>query len=353
MTEPTGAPSTDASTDVSTALEIRGLRLRLPGAARPVLDGVDLDVAPGETVALVGESGSGKSLTSRSALGLLPPGAATEGTVRVAGESVLTMNGEQLRALRTGRAAMIFQDPRAAINPLRRIGDFLTESVRLTGAMSRPDAERRAAELLTAVGLDPKVMRSYPGKLSGGMLQRVMIAAALMGDPVLLLADEPTTALDVTSQAEVIALLDRLRERFGTGLLFVTHDLGLAAAISDRVCVMYAGRIVETGPAAELFERPRHPYTAALLDSTPRLDSQPGRLAAIDGQPPDVRVELTGCAFAERCRFATDRCRTEAPAPRPAPGRPGHLAACHHSELLEGSAADAADEPDAPDARDV
>ncbi|MFG2847337.1 ABC transporter ATP-binding protein [Kitasatospora sp. NPDC048296] len=315
------------------ALDIQGLRLRLPGTARPVLDGVDLTVGVGETVALVGESGSGKTLTSRTALGLLPPGAETEGKVLVDGQDVLTMEPDRLRALRTGQAAMIFQDPRAAINPLRRIGDFLTESVRLTGTMSAADADRRAVELLDAVGLGPELLRRYPGQLSGGMLQRVMIAAALMGDPVLLLADEPTTALDVTSQAEVVALLGRLRERFGTGLLFVTHDLGLAAAISDRVYVMYAGRIAEHGPAAALFERPRHPYTAALLAATPALDAPAGRLAAIDGQPPDLRRELTGCAFAERCRHATGICREQVPAQQ---GE--HPAACHHP--LEGSRTD-------------
>ncbi|MGW3074667.1 ABC transporter ATP-binding protein [Kitasatospora sp. NPDC001132] len=315
------------------ALDIQGLRLRLPGTARPVLDGVDLTVGAGETVALVGESGSGKTLTSRAALGLLPPGAEAEGKVLVGGQDVLTMDPGRLRALRTGRAAMIFQDPRAAINPLRRIGDFLTESVRLTGTMSAADADRRAVELLDAVGLKPDLLRRYPGQLSGGMLQRVMIAAALMGDPVLLLADEPTTALDVTSQAEVVALLGRLRERFGTGLLFVTHDLGLAAAISDRVYVMYAGRIAEHGSAAALFERPRHPYTAALLAATPALDAPAGRLAAIDGQPPDLREELTGCAFAERCRHATGICREQVPVQQ---GE--HPSACHHP--LEGSRTD-------------
>ncbi|MER7673890.1 ABC transporter ATP-binding protein [Kitasatospora sp. NPDC096128] len=315
------------------ALDIQGLRLRLPGTARPVLDGVDLTVAPGETVALVGESGSGKTLTSRTALGLLPSGAAPEGAVLVDGEDVLIMTPDRLRVLRTGQAAMVFQDPRAAVNPLRRIGDFLAESVRLTGTMSAAAADRRAVELLDAVGLGPELLGRYPGQLSGGMLQRVMIAAALMGDPILLLADEPTTALDVTSQAEVVALLGRLRERFGTGLLFVTHDLGLAAAISDRVYVMYAGRIAETGPAAELFARPRHPYTAALLAATPRLAAPAGRLAAIDGQPPDLRQELTGCAFAARCAYATEVCRERTPEPA---GE--HPAACHHP--LEGSHVD-------------
>ncbi|MFE6665129.1 ABC transporter ATP-binding protein [Streptomyces sp. NPDC057697] len=322
-------------------LDIQGLRITLPGTARPVLDGVDLTVGAGETVALVGESGSGKTLTSRSALRLLPPGAVTAGAVRVDGRDVLTMDAGQLRALRTGTVAMIFQDPRAAINPLRPIGDFLTESVRLTGTMSRADATARACELLEAVGLDASALRKYPGQVSGGMLQRVMIAAALMGDPALLLADEPTTALDVTTQAEVVALLSRLRERFGTGLLFVTHDLDLAAAISDRVYVMYAGRIAESGPADVLFARPRHPYTAALLASTPRMEGPRGRLTAIDGQPPDLRQALHGCAFAARCPLATELCERDAPQALPAPGGPEHHVACHHSDRLEGSAVDA------------
>ncbi|WP_432082818.1 ABC transporter ATP-binding protein [Streptomyces sp. WAC 04229] len=322
-------------------LDIQGLRIRLPGTARPVLDGVDLHVAAGETVALVGESGSGKTLTSRSALNLLPPGATVEGAVRVGGQDVLTMDADRLRALRTGTVAMIFQDPRGALNPLRRIGDFLIESVTLAGSTSRPDATARAAELLEAVGLDAAALHQYPGQVSGGMLQRVMIAAALMGDPALLLADEPTTALDVTTQAEVIALLAALRERFGTGLLFVTHDLDLAAVISDRVYVMYAGRIAESGPAHALFAQPRHPYTAALLASTPRLEAPAGRLAAIDGRPPDLRQELPGCPFADRCPLATDICHQQAPEPLPAPGRTDHRAACHHTGRLEGSPADA------------
>ncbi|MFE1788208.1 ABC transporter ATP-binding protein [Streptomyces sp. NPDC059525] len=333
-------PNAPAAT-AGPALDVRGLRITLPGTARPVLDGVDLTVGAGETVALVGESGSGKSLTSRSALRLLPPGAVVEGVVRVAGRDVLTLDPAALRAVRSTAAAMVFQDPRAAVNPLRRIGDFLTEGVTLTGTMGRNEATVRAGELLRAVGLDASVLRKYPGQVSGGMLQRVVIAAALMGDPVLLLADEPTTALDVTSQAEVIALLAALRERFGTGLLFVTHDLDLAAAISDRVYVMYAGRIAETGPAEELFARPRHPYTAALLASTPRMDGPRGRLAAIAGMPPDLRVELPGCAFAARCPLATEVCDREAPRPAAVPGRPEHRAACHHSDRLEGSAVDA------------
>ncbi|MFI5979242.1 ABC transporter ATP-binding protein [Streptomyces sp. NPDC051555] len=317
-------------------LDIQGLRLHLPNTARPVLDGVDLTVGVRETVALVGESGSGKTLTSRSVLRLLPPGARTEGSVRVVGDDVLTMSSGRLRALRTSTVAMIFQDPRAAINPMRRVGDFLTESLRLTARMPKRAAEERAVTMLDAVGLTADLLRKYPGQLSGGMLQRVMIAAALMGDPALILADEPTTALDVTSQAEVVSLLGDLRERFGTGLLFVTHDLGLAAAISDRVYVMYAGRIVETGPAEALFASPRHPYTAALLDSTPRLDAPQGRLAAIEGRPPGLREELTGCPFAARCAYATEVCTERAPALLPVAGEPARGTSCHHSEQLAG-----------------
>ncbi|MFI6317084.1 ABC transporter ATP-binding protein [Nonomuraea sp. NPDC050556] len=297
-------------------LDIKDLRIWLPGAVRPVLDGVGLSVAEGETVALVGESGSGKSLTSRTVLGLLPPGASVEGVVAVEGEDVLAMTPVRLRELRSRTAAMIFQDPRAAINPLRRLGDFLTEG--------RPGSRERAGELVEAVGLDQRVLRQYPHQLSGGMLQRVMIAAALMGGPRLLLCDEPTTALDVTTQAEIVALLRSLRDRFGTGLLFVTHDLDLAAAIADRVYVMYAGRIAETGSAASLFAHPRHPYTAALLAATPRIARTERRLATIPGQPPDLRTELDGCAFAARCPLATAECRAEPPDLI-------DQVACHHS----------------------
>ncbi|HEY1914072.1 MAG TPA: ABC transporter ATP-binding protein [Streptosporangiaceae bacterium] len=314
------------------ALEIEQLELTLPGTGRPVLDKVDLSIAAGETVALVGESGSGKTLTARTALRLLPNGAITAGSVRVAGRDVLQMDSKALRELRGGTAAMIFQEPRAAINPLRRVGDFLTEGVRASGKYTRRQAAGRAAQMLTAVGLTGAVACQFPAALSGGMLQRVMIAATLMGDPKLLLADEPTTALDVTTQAEVVALLGDVKERFGTGLLFVTHDLALASAISDRVYVMYAGRITETGTSAELFERPRHPYTRALLSSTPRLDSPHARLNAIQGQPPSLATALTGCAFAPRCAAATAICLEHAPAARPVAGQPAHMVACHHSE---------------------
>ncbi|MEU0940898.1 ABC transporter ATP-binding protein [Embleya sp. NPDC005971] len=297
-------------------LDIAGLTLRLPdhAAARPILNGVDLRVERGETVGLVGESGSGKSVACRTVLGLLPKGASTEGTVRVEGTDVLALRAAGLREVRRHKVAMVFQDPRASVNPMRRVGDFLTEGLRVRG-MPRKQAFARAEELLTEVGIrDPHgALRRFPHQFSGGMLQRVVIAAALAGDPALLLADEPTTALDVTTQAEVVGILRRLQQRHGTGMLFVTHDLELAAAICDRIYVMYAGRIVESQPVAELFARPRHPYTAALLASTPRLEPDAAPPRPIPGRPVSLAEAPTGCAFAARCAFAIERCRTETP----------------------------------------
>jgi oligopeptide/dipeptide ABC transporter ATP-binding protein len=307
-----------AKTDEETPLlDIAGLTVRLPehAAARPILDGIALRVGRGETVGLVGESGSGKSVACRTVLGLLPRTARTEGTVRVAGTDVLGLDPAGLREIRRNKVAMVFQDPRASVNPMRRVGDFLTEGLRVRG-VSKRDALVRAEELLTEVGIrDPRgALRRYPHQFSGGMLQRVVIAAALAGDPALLLADEPTTALDVTTQAEVIGILRRLQSRHGTGMLFVTHDLELAAAICDRVYVMYAGRIVESRAAADLFARPRHPYTAGLLASTPRLAADAEPPLPIPGRPVSLAEAPTGCAFADRCPLVIDRCRDEVPA---------------------------------------
>ncbi|MFC5184493.1 ABC transporter ATP-binding protein [Actinomadura harenae] len=313
-----------------TLLEIDDLTVRLAsGAARPVLDGVALRVARGESVGLVGESGSGKSVTSRAALGLLPAGATATGTVRVAGDDVLTMSAARLRELRRREVAMVFQDPRASINPVRRIGDFVTEGLRAGGTPARA-ARATAEELLEAVGItDPRrALRRFPHEFSGGMLQRVMIAGALAGGPRLLLADEPTTALDVTTQAEVIAILTRLQAERGTGLLFVTHDLDLAAAVCDRIYVMYAGRIVEEQTAEGLFARPRHPYTAGLLAATPRMGSgEPPR--GVPGRPVSLAENPEGCAFAARCRLAAPECAAERPALRLVDGV---SVACHRAE---------------------
>ncbi|MGW5694432.1 ABC transporter ATP-binding protein, partial [Streptomyces asiaticus] len=271
-------------------LAYEALSVALPGMARPVLDGIDLTVAAGEVVALVGESGSGKSVTARTALGLFPAGAEVEGHVRVDGTDLVSADATGLRTIRTAKASMIFQDPRAGINPVRRIGDFLTESLRVGHGWTKDRAHTRAAELLAAVGLpDPaRHLKQYPHQLSGGMLQRVMIAGALTTEPRLLLCDEPTTALDVSTQAEIMAILGRLQRERDLGLLLITHDIELAAAVCDRVYVMYAGRIVETAPTAELFAAPRHPYTAGLLGSSPPLSAPsgpPARLTPIPGAP--------------------------------------------------------------------
>ncbi|MFF5938052.1 ABC transporter ATP-binding protein [Streptomyces sp. NPDC012508] len=321
-----------SDTGRSPVLEIDGLAVRLPGgqAARPLLDGVTLRVAPGETVGLVGESGSGKSVACRSVLGLLPAKARTTGAVRVGGRDVLTMDRAELARLRARQVAMIYQDPRASVNPLRRIGDFVTEGLRAAGTPAAT-ALARAEELLDAVGIrDPRgALRRYPHQFSGGMLQRVVIAAALAGEPELLVADEPTTALDVTTQAEIIAILTRLQAERGTGLLFVTHDLELASAICDRVYVMYAGRIAETADTGTLFDRPRHPYTAGLLACTPRIGAGASAPRPIPGRPLSLAEAPPGCAFAARCVHAQARCVEETPVP----ARHGDgLAACHRAD---------------------
>lgn len=290
-----------------TLLRYEDFGVTLPSMARPVLDGVSLTVGAGEAVALVGESGSGKSVTARAALGLFPEGARTTGRVRVDGIDLVGAPPASLREVRTTKAAMIYQDPRAAINPVRRVGDFLTESLRLVHGWSKDRARTRAAELLDAVGLPDPVrhLDQYPHQLSGGMLQRVVIAAALTAEPRLLLCDEPTTALDVSTQAEILAVLGRLRRERGLGLLLITHDIELAASVSDRIYVMYAGRVVETAPVAELFHAPRHPYTAGLVGSSPPLDgSPPERLVPIPGAPLGLLESAPGCAFAARCAFA-------------------------------------------------
>ena len=291
-------------------LELDALSVTLPHTARPILDAVSLRVAAGEVVALVGESGSGKSVTARTALGLFPAGARIDGSVRVEGTELVGADAASLRRVRTSVASMVFQDPRAGINPVRRIGDFLTEPLRLTHRQSRAAARARALDLLTAVGLPdpPRHLDQYPHELSGGMLQRVMIAGALTAEPRLLLCDEPTTALDVTTQAEILGLLGTLQRERGLGMLLITHDIELAAASCDRVYVMYAGRIVESATADDLFAPapggPLHPYTIGLLDSSPPLEGPLERLRPIPGAPMGLLESAPGCAFAPRCGFA-------------------------------------------------
>ncbi len=298
-------------------LEVDGLTVRLAveGQQRAVLRDVSLTVRPGEAVGLVGESGSGKSMTARAIDRLLPRGAEVSGQIMFGGADVMSLSGTGLRTYRN-QVAMIFQDPRAHVNPVRRIGDFMTEALRTNLGVAGTDARRRAADMLGQVGIadGERRLRQYPHELSGGMLQRVMIAAALLTEPKLLLADEPTTALDVTTQAEVMAIMDDLRREFGLAMLFITHDLELAAAICDRTAVMYAGQIVEVRESALLHDDPLHPYTAALSAARPDIAATAHRLAAIPGRPLSAfEAPSQECAFAPRCPHAEEICRDGTP----------------------------------------
>jgi len=304
---------------VPALLEIDQLTVRLPieGQLATVLHDVSLALDAGEALGLVGESGAGKSMTARAVARLLPKRAETDGSIRFGGVDVLAAEGRSLRSLRDD-IGIVFQDPRAHVNPVRRIGDFMTEALRTNHGVSKEDAQRRSIRLLAEVGVPDgeRRLRQYPHELSGGLLQRVMIASALLTEPKLLLADEPTTALDVTTQAEVMAILDELRRERGLALLFITHDLDLAGAVCDRTAVMYAGQIVEQQSSATLHARPHHPYTAALVGARPDVASTAARLTAIPGQPLSAFEAPPGCAFAPRCPLAIDDCRAERPSLR-------------------------------------
>jgi oligopeptide/dipeptide ABC transporter ATP-binding protein len=298
-------------------LELDGLTvwLEVDGAKRAVLREVSLAVRPGEALGLVGESGSGKSMTARAIGRLLPQGADVAGAIRFRGRDVGGLAGADLRQYRN-QVAMIFQDPRAHINPVRRVGDYMTEALRANFAVPAARARQRAVDMLGQVGIaDGEArLRQYPHQLSGGILQRVMIAAALLPEPSLLLADEPTTALDVTTQAEVMAILDDLRHRLGLAMVFITHDLELAAAICDRTAVMYAGQIVEVNISSRLHDDPLHPYTAALAAARPDIAQKAARLQAIPGRPLSAfEAPAEECAFAPRCAHARALCTATAP----------------------------------------
>jgi oligopeptide/dipeptide ABC transporter ATP-binding protein len=318
-------------------LQVDGLTVRLEvrSERRPVLRDVALTVREGEALGLVGESGSGKSMTARAIDRLLPRGAEVDGSIRFDGRDVHTLAGADLRRYRN-QVAMIFQDPRAHVNPVRRIGDYMTEALRTNLGVSSAAASKRASDMLSQVGIDggQRRLRQYPHELSGGMLQRVMIAAALLTEPRLLLADEPTTALDVTTQAEVMAILDGLRREFGLAMLFITHDLELAAAICDRTAVMYAGQIVEVRESGRLHDDPLHPYTAALAAARPDITRAAGRLRAIPGRPLSAFEAPPGeCAFAPRCPHAQDACRADVP---PLTELDGGLSRCVRAHELRG-----------------
>ncbi|MEV4613944.1 ABC transporter ATP-binding protein [Kitasatospora sp. NPDC049258] len=299
----------------------------------PAVRGVDLELRRGETLGIVGESGSGKSVTALAVLGLLPGTARVGGSVRLEGRELVGLPGRELARIRGRKVAMVFQDPLSAFTPVYRIGDQIAEAVRIHQPLDRAAARRRAAELLDLVGIPAaeRALDSFPHEFSGGMRQRAMIAMAIANDPDILLADEPTTALDVTIQAQVLEVLRTAQRETGAALVLVSHDLGVIAGMADRVAVMYAGRVVETAPVDELFARPRHPYTLGLIGAVPRLDGRGGPLVPIPGSPPAPGEGGPGCPFAARCPLVEERCRAAEP---PLAGADDHLAACVRAEEL-------------------
>jgi peptide/nickel transport system ATP-binding protein len=294
-------------------VSIEGLGVAFNGV--PVLRGVDLSLRKGEAIGLVGESGSGKSVTWLGALGLLPRSARVTGSVRLDGREILGAPAAELDRVRGGRIAMIFQDPASALNPVLTIRKQLCEALALHRDLSGETVKSEARRLLDLVGIPDAARRlsAYPHEFSGGQVQRIMIAMALAGNPDLLVADEPTTALDATIQAQILELLSSVRREMGMAMVLISHDLGVVAENCDRVCVMYAGRIVEEAPAARLFGDPLHPYAQGLIGALPPLDGPRRRLAAIPGTVPDPKGMPSGCAFAPRCALAAEPCRLSAP----------------------------------------
>jgi len=315
---------------MTSLLEIDDLRILLHNGAEEIalVDGVSLAVAPGSVVGLAGESGSGKTLTGLSALGFLPDRSRATGSVRFDGEDVLTMRPSRLRHMRGKDVAVVFQDPMTSLHPMLTVGRQLTEHVQVHLGLSRAEAKARAVELLHTVRLpDPEqVLTSFPHQFSGGMRQRIALASALACGPRLLIADEPTTALDVTVQAGILRLIDRLRRENDLAVLMISHDLGVMSALADTLHVLYAGRVVESGSVGGLLRAPRHPYTRSLLDSLPDPDARGSELRVIRGEPPPPDRRPAGCPFAPRCSFAEPRCSEVVPPLESV--APGRLAAC-------------------------
>ena len=312
-------------------LEIRGLstRFHLPGGVLRAVEGIDLTLEPGETLALVGESGCGKSITAASIMRLVPPpGRIASGQVLFKGVDLLGLSEDAMREIRGNRIAMVFQDPMTSLNPVFTIGNQVAEGLRIHRGLSREQAEAGAVEILSLVGIPAprERLRDYPHQLSGGMRQRVMIAMALSCRPELVIADEPTTALDVTIQAQILELLDRLKEETRMGLILITHNLGIVAERAHRTAIMYAGQIVEMAQTAELFANPLHPYTRGLLASLPEFAKPGERLATIAGSVPDLKVDLAGYPFKERCPICDQACATHKPGMNEA-GK-GHAVRC-------------------------
>ncbi|MDQ0751082.1 oligopeptide transport system ATP-binding protein [Streptomyces africanus] len=341
--EPRGAAEGDVP-----LLEVRDLHVEFhtrDGVAKAV-NGVNYTVNSGETLAVLGESGSGKSVTAQAIMGILdmPPGRIPQGQILYRGEDMLTMSGDARRKIRGRKIAMIFQDALSALNPVLSVGYQLGEMFRVHQGLSKKDAKAKAIELMDRVKIPAAKERvgDYPHQFSGGMRQRIMIAMALALEPDLIIADEPTTALDVTVQAQVMDLLADLQREYNMGLILITHDLGVVADVADKIAVMYAGRIVETAPVHELYKRPAHPYTKGLLESIPRLDQKGQELYAIKGLPPNLTRIPSGCAFNPRCPQAQDICRTDVPPLHPVTERDGgelvgRGSACHFwKETIHG-----------------
>ena len=322
---------------VDKLLEIQDLRTHFYTSSGVVkaVDGISYDVAPGETVAVVGESGCGKSVGAMSILRLIPdpPGKIVSGSIGFNGRDLLKLTDAEMRDVRGRDIGMIFQEPMTSLNPVLSIGRQLTETVEHHLKVSRAKANDRAKELLGLVGISEpdRRLKQYPHHLSGGMRQRVMIAMALACEPKLIIADEPTTALDVTIQTQILELMKNLTRELGVAMIIITHNLGVVARYADRVNVMYAGRIVESGPAREIYHNPKHPYTLALLRSVPRMDQPRGaKLEPVEGQPPDLTKLDGGCSFRPRCRFAVDACRQSQPVLEEV--GPNHITACFEKE---------------------
>ena len=318
-------------------LSVRDLRTMFAtsGGTVRAVDGVSFDVMPGEAFGLVGESGCGKSATCRSIIRLLPEHAVATGEVRFQGGDLLSLPDESMRRVRGGDISMIFQDPMSALNPVMKVGDQIAEAVTAHTGVGGKAARARALDLLRLVGIPAAERRlnEYPHQFSGGMRQRVLIAIALAGDPKVLLADEPTTALDVTIQDQILKLILRLQRELGMSVILVSHDLGVVAQVCQRVAVMYAGQIIEEGDVRQILREPRHPYTIGLLGSLPSLQERQRYLQPIGGAPPSLLDPQAGCRFAPRCRFVEDACRAWTPTQLPV--GEGHLAACRRHEAVQ------------------
>jgi len=335
---------------LATLLEVKNLKTHfftMEGVVKAV-DGVSYELNEGETLGLVGESGCGKSVSALSVMRLIPdpPGKIIDGEILLDGEDILKINMEGMREVRGAKIAMVFQEPMTSLNPVLTVERQITETLQLHMGMSKSESQRESVNLLTRVGIpDPEIrIKQYPHQFSGGMRQRVMIAMALSCNPRLIIADEPTTALDVTIQSQILDLMKSLTTELGVALIVITHNLGVVARYADRVNIMYAGKVIERGEAHEIYSNPRHPYTVGLLRSVPRLDlPRRAKLDPIEGQPPDLINLPPGCAFRERCRWAVDKCATDTP--ELVETSDGHLSACFRADELGATEIDFLNSP--------